>query len=295
VTIGSAVAIGAVAGGLSRVVVTKMRGGGKLQEKNWMRREFGRGMLAGALGGGLGAGAAHWLMSNDYLQGLFEKNKIDAVMEKLRGEGWPEKPATPPPIQKYPITPLTTPETTVPDAPAVPPHGPEVTPEHVAPTPDHGVTTPPSHEPPSAPHQDTPSAPPVVPQGSLRDILTEEQFEKLPRGVRSLASSTNPREIALFCKEASFELINGSDRSPEALRSGARLIERGLEVAKASGLDNSVTKMLHADYAYLKAWGIGTDKNVGAAINNARQAGTVVHNYGGRLLSLFHKLKLTHG
>jgi len=353
--IGSAMAIGAVAGGVSKLVTTSIWGGAKKDDKHWKRKAFLQGAAMGAVGAGIGAGVAHWLISHDYLHGWFGNETPQS--SEVHGTVAPPDHTVPSPVDHGPVP--SGGET--PAQPVIPPHGPEVTPEHVAPTPDHAVTPPPStdvpshpaataptdtpvahapapssdgaahtaapsagtehtvppshsdappvkapeaptheptpaHEPPSAPHQDAPSAPPadttptVVPQGSLRDILTEEQFKKLPRGVRSLASSTNPREIALFCKEASFNLINGPNKSPGALQAGAKLIERGLEAAKAAGLDNTVTKMLHADLAYLKAWGIGTDKNVEVALVHARQAGNVMHNYGGRLLKLFGQL-----
>ena len=121
-------------------------------------------------------------------------------------------------------------------------------------------------------------------QGCVTSL--KEQFAKLPRGVRSLALSRNPKEMILFYKEASFRLINLSHHDRASIQAGANLIEKGLSFAKASGIHNSVTEKLHADYAYLKAWGIGTDKNTEISIENARQAGAVIDNYGARLLRI---------
>ncbi|NTU49940.1 MAG: hypothetical protein HGA87_03470 [Desulfobulbaceae bacterium] len=353
--IGSAMAIGALAGGLSKLVTTSIWSDTKKDDKHWRRKAFLQGAAMGAIGAGIGAGVAHWLISHDYLHSWFGSKGTPP--SEVHGTV-PQSDHTIPSSTDHGHVP---PEGKTPAQTTFPPHGNEVTPKHVVPSPEHGVgsssssdvpsphatkvptdtpathtsapsgdgsthaaaplagtehTTPPSHndtppvkapeapahqqlpsqEPPSSSHQDphsTPPAdttPPVVPQGSVRDILTEEQFKKLPRGVQRLALSKNPREIALFCKEASFKLINSPHRSPEALKAGAKLIEHGLEVAKSTGLDNSVTKMLHADLSYLRAWGIGTDKNVEIAIKHAQQAGTAINNYGGRLLKLLGRL-----
>jgi hypothetical protein len=68
------------------------------------------------------------------------------------------------------------------------------------------------------------------------------------------------------------------------------LIQRGIELSKAAGLHNGVVQKLHADFAYMKAWGIGTERNPTEAIVEARQAGKVIHNFGGRLIKFLKPL-----
>ncbi|MCL2469192.1 MAG: hypothetical protein FWF24_03045 [Alphaproteobacteria bacterium] len=271
--IGSAMAIGAVAGGVSKLVTTSIWGGTKKEDKHWKRKAFLQGAAMGVIGAGIGAGVAQWLISNDYLGGWFSHSSAPSEAPAQAAAPLPEPEIAPPPVAPMVETPAPANVSDVPAAPSVA----EATTPAAAPS---AVEAP-------APAALVETSPAVIPQGNVEDLLTKEQFAKLPVAVQKLASSSDPHEIARFCKEASFKLINGADRSPESLQVGAKLIERGLEVAKDAGLNNTVTKMLHADLAYLKAWGIGTDKNIDLALDHARQSGTAVHNYGQRLLRLF--------
>jgi hypothetical protein len=80
-------------------------------------------------------------------------------------------------------------------------------------------------------------------------------------------------------------LLNGGHRNAAAEKAAAKLIERGLADADASHTNNIVTKMLQADYSYLKAWGIGTDQNTALAVEHANLAGGIRDHFRDKLLT----------
>lgn len=90
--------------------------------------------------------------------------------------------------------------------------------------------------------------------------------------------------MCLFCKEASYVMLNSPSRNAASIAAGAKLLNYGVEIAQQADLHGPVSRMLNADLAYVKAWGIGTDKDLPQAIACARQAGHAVNNYGPRLL-----------
>lgn len=280
--IGSAVFIGALAGGSARLLTTSIWGKTEKDDPHWRSKAFLKGALVGAVGAGIGAGIAQWFFADHAVPAA--QTGTDPLPSTESGAGVPQPEQTAPPSVDQGTTPSSTPQAEAP--PQTQPSAPQNTTAQ--------SSTPESSGSGQATEQVAPDvAAQAAVQGSVKDLLTNEQFQGLPKEVRKLALSENPRDIILFCKEASFKLINGPHRSTEALQAGARLIERGLDVAKTAGVENTVSKMLHADLAYLKAWGIGTDKNIEVAFGHARQAGSVMHNYGARLLKLFGRL--AHG
>ena len=86
----------------------------------------------------------------------------------------------------------------------------------------------------------------------VKALLSETQMKGLPEAVQKLAESQKPEDVVKFCKEASFALINQSHQNADAVKAGYGLIKHGLDVAKESGLHNSVVRMLNRDSAYMK-------------------------------------------
>ncbi|WP_424579138.1 hypothetical protein [Bradyrhizobium sp. USDA 241] len=79
-------------------------------------------------------------------------------------------------------------------------------------------------------------------------------------------------------------MLNAPQRDAASIAAGAKLLKYGVQIAQQTDLHGPVSRMLNADLAYVKAWGIGTDKDLPQAIACARQAGHAVNNYGPRLL-----------
>ncbi|MCC8978895.1 hypothetical protein [Bradyrhizobium acaciae] len=246
--IGTAMIAGAAAGAASRLAVTAAFGGAKKQEEGWKRKALIEGALMGALGGALGASAMQF--AHEYLQSWWGHTSTGS-------------PASPPP-NSDPAT----------GTPIVePPHAPAPPPADVPARTGHAV--------PLAPGASV-SLEAIA--GDLHALLTPDQLALLPNNVSRLATSSSPKALCLFCKEASYLLLNAPPRDAASIAAGAKLLTYGVQIAHQADLHGPVSRMLNADLAYVKAWGIGTDKDLPQAIACARRAGNAVNNYGPRLL-----------
>ena len=107
----------------------------------------------------------------------------------------------------------------------------------------------------SAPAATTAAPAPTVPVPTLsqtvQSLLSEEQMKALPKAVQKLAESQKPEDLVRFCKEASFNLINNTHNNPDALKAGAKLVERGLDIAKESHVHSVFTRMLNSDMKFI--------------------------------------------
>ena len=210
-TVAAAVIVGALAGGAANLARAAVTGRGKVREKRWALKAFGKGALIGAAGGGifgafgdqLVAGFSHALHS-DFVQNIV---------------GHPANVNVPSPAPQIAAS---------------------------APT-NLQVSTP-----VSAPLEAIVQAP--TPLG-VKDMLSAEQMKVLSPKLRMLAQSDNAEDMLRFCKEASYQLINGGQRSAESVRLGAELVQRGLDVAKAANLHTATVDKLAADMAYLDGKG----------------------------------------
>jgi hypothetical protein len=309
-TIVSAVAVGALAGGTSKLIVTSVFGGEKKQQPNWRRKAFIQGAAYGAVGGAVGLGIADFFKADGLLHGLFHGHPVPAgELPHVEPAATPES-VVPPHVEPPHVEPAATPESVVPPhvepphvEPAATPESvvpPHVEPPHVEPAAPPESVVPPHVEPPHVeraapsesvvpPHVEPPHVELPV-HHDVSKLMSDQMFKQLSPDIQGLAASEKPQDILHFCKEASFQIMNGHHRNAESLQAGAHLIEHALQVAEKAGLHTHAVQQLHADEAYIKAWGIGTDKNVPEALRHARFAGHAVHNYGGKLLKLFGKL-----
>jgi hypothetical protein len=288
-TIGAAMTVGAFAGGTSRLLTTALFDRDSRTDHYWKRNAFLRGAAVGAVGGGFGAGVMDWFITHGYGSALRA-----FLNDKLPGFFSSPAPSPPPPQIPQTFSPQPPPVLEIPELPQ--PTNEDFVSAKAAPSPDalppnlseQGSTS----ENTIPPMSSTPPSEQVLAVAgnhlsSIDQILTKDQLAMLPNRVRQFADSQDPEKLIWFCKEASFYLINGKNRSAETIQVGAQLIKYGLDVAKEFSIENNITRMLHADRSYTTAWGIGTAQSKDIAIDEAQLAGRAVNNYGGRLLALF--------
>lgn len=77
-------------------------------------------------------------------------------------------------------------------------------------------------------------------------------MRQLSPALQKLAESHNPKDMLHFCKEASFQLINHSHNNPAAMKAGAELLQKGLDIAKHANINSDTSFMLERDLNYLK-------------------------------------------
>lgn len=351
-TIGSAMFVGALAGGVSKIVTTAFFDKEKTKEKNWKRKAFLKGAVLGGLAGGVGAGLVQYFadhFSVPIVQAE-ETSSIDVVDETV--ETVEVKPETPDVLTEGqdPVEVDVDEQNTV---SAEEGSGAEIdkSPQEIAqssesqsisegseqtapveesavleetekvqqeveesskpqvvaePTQQEvqivnneassdGVETQelhrsvlPQEEVFQAIEQTEPISQPVIESAQLpKNLLSEQQINSLPKWVQNLAESEKAEDQARFCKEVSCKLLNTGDVTKEAKETAAKLLEQGVGYVKQAGLTGTTAEQLHADYAYVKAWGIGMEKDVPTALEHARQSGDAVRNFGQRLMNIF--------
>lgn len=263
----AAIVSGAVAGGAARLAITALFDRTAKTEKNWRRRAFAKGALMGAVGGAAGSLLTQWVMAHYYPHAFEASTGAQQPTNLIDPDHLAPKDPPPPPPPPSPQTPTEVQH----------PTGAEAGPQDLKPTPP---ATP-------APHMGLPTNAPLG--------LSTDLFDTLPKNVQRLAASHNPKTLALFYKEASYHLMHGKGHTKSTVAAGVALIEKGLHVAKQANFSNSVVRMLHADYAYAKAWGIGTVKDVPLALKEAELSKAAIHNYGGRLIKLLRPSTLQLG
>ena len=243
--------LSAAIGGLTKLAIVGFKRGeaGKTAraQENWIWSTFAKGAAFGAMGGAFGSILAD-IVPHEFASNIFSHSQAVSPTHSILN------------IQT--------------GGSGIPRHAAQIfqAPQTVQPLPVHVVT--------QVNHLAI-----VVPANNVGDLLSADQLHKLPAGIRHLANSSKSEDLVRFCKEASATLINGPHHDAASAKLGASLIKRGLDIAANGNLHNHVVEQMHADMAYMEAWGRnGVAANLHDAVRNAKLAGHVMHNFGARLL-----------